>query len=101
MISIKNSNLNTARDILNLSNKGFIYRRLPDNESYNKKNNRDKNFNNNISKLISINIIDCKIAKNEKFVANEPFISIKYYTNNNESCNLCVPLHKCKHLVQL
>ena len=100
MLAIKNSNLNTAREILNLSNEGFMYRRIEDNELL-KKNNRDKNFNNNISKLISINIFDCKIANNNKIVEKEPFVSIKYYTNNNESCNLCLPLHKCKHLVQI
>jgi hypothetical protein len=100
MMAIKNSNLNTAREIINLSNEGFIYSRIEDNEMY-KKNNRDKKFNNNISKLISINIFDCKIANNENIIEKEPFVSIKYYTNNNESCNLCIPLHKCKHLVQI
>lgn len=100
-MSIKNSNLNTAREILNLSNEGFMYRRIEDSESLKKKNNRYKNLNNNISKLISINIFDCKIANNIKIIQKEPFVSIKYYTNNNESCNLCLPLHKCKHLVQI
>ena len=101
MMSIKNYNINTAKQIMILSNDSFIYRQVSHNESLKKKNNRHKKFDDNINQLISINIIECKIANNSMIVENEPFVSIKYYTKDNESCNLCIPLYKCKHLINI